>query len=324
MPTPIKVGTEIKEINFLEALPPDEGEINFIYGRIGAGKTYCGTSDILEDLKRGQIWYVNWKIKFDGYDERSSKWRLFLGILGLKKQFYYFPETNLHYMNITDPNNVWVDNKATGLDFVSWIATITDAKMAFDEAHIVWDSYQTIKIDPRLKNAALWTRHFDRSYLLISQRPTNIHVQLRANVNRFYKCEKTSDFKIFGKRWQRFLKTEFQDTDNYDRPDETKIKKLNEDTHMLEDTNKYQFAVSEKRYFGKKKIFEAYDTKYRREGLATSQPNYAQLYQLRWIERIRTFVSRRARKQKVKVMEVPKPNHEYEKQVFARLNDNEL
>lgn len=278
MPTPVTVGTEIKDIDLLEIFPPDEGEINQIYGRIGAGKTYCATVDILEDLDRGQVWYTNWKIDWPGYDERTKKWYLFLGWLGLKKEFLNFPKENLHYVDLGE-KSVFVDGISTGKTFVQWISTLSDCKVALDEGHIAFDSYEMARMDLEKRNAVLWTRHFDRSYLVISQRPTAIHVTMRANVNRFFKCEKIMDFTLFW-RWVRFQKTEFQDVDNTDRPDETKIKILDEQTHMLVDSDEYAHAVSQTRYWGVKKIFEKYNSKYRRAGLLSSQKNMAKVWTL--------------------------------------------
>lgn len=278
MPTPISIGTELKEIDLLKILPPDEGEINQIYGRIGSGKTYCATKDIIDDLNRGQIWYCNWKIRWEGYDERNSRLALLLGSLRFKKQYRVYEQKNLHYVDLYNLENIIVDNVPTGKDFISWLSTITDAKLAFDEGHIAFNSYEKTRISMDRINAVMWARHFDRSYLIISQRPSAIHITLRANVNRYFKCEKITDFKIGKIHLQRFRKTEFQDTTESDIPNEAKIKKLNEKTHMIEETDEYQYAISQKGYWANKKIFAAYDTKYRRQQLGTSQPNYAKIF----------------------------------------------
>jgi hypothetical protein len=102
--------------------------------------------------------------------------------------------------------------------------------------------------------------------------------------------EKTMDFKFFGIRLQHFMCTEFQDVDNSNRPDETRIMKLNEDTHMLEKTEEYEFAVSTRFYWGVKKYFKMYDSKYRRMGAPASQPNYARLYDVSYRDRWRALL----------------------------------
>lgn len=275
MPTPLEVGSRIENVDLLELLPPDEGEINQYYGRIGSGKTYAATADVIRELERGQIVYANWKIKWEGYDERKKRFLLFLGLLGLKRHYAKYPKNNLHFFEIKD-------------SFVEDISKLTDCKIYLDEGHIAFDSYEMAKMKIEKRTAVLHTRHFDRTIIVISQRPTAIHVTLRANVNRFYKCEKTTDWNLFWKwRIQRFLKTEFQDVTQNDVPDETKI--INEETH--EETDEYAKAVSTESYWGKKKIFQAYDTKYRREGMATSQTNFAQIYYLKWIERFKQIIN---------------------------------
>jgi len=130
------------------------------------------------------FWYSNWKIDWQGYDERSNKWLLLLGIIGLKKTFFNFPKENWHFMEIKDT-------------FTDDISKLTDCKIGLDEGHIAFDSYEMARMKIEKRNAVLWTRHFDRTYLIISQRPSAIHVTLRANVNRFFKCEKTLDIKLF-------------------------------------------------------------------------------------------------------------------------------
>lgn len=252
MPTPVLVGNEVKDIDMLELLPADEGEINQIYGRIGAGKTYCAVREIVADLKRGQVWYVNWKIDWNGYSQYDNKWYLLLGLLGLKRYFYVFPKENLHFFEVKDT-------------FVDDIARLTDCKIALDEGHILFDSYEMAKMKLEKRNAVLWTRHFDRTYLIISQRPSAVHVTMRANVNRFYKCEKLLDWKIFKWRFIKFLKTEFQDTKDNDTPDETRVK-----DEEGKDTDEYAYAVSSVSYWGRKKFFKVFDTKYRREGMPSS------------------------------------------------------
>jgi len=275
-----RLGTEQKEIDIIKLLPPDEGEINQIYGRIGSGKTYCATKDIIDDLNRGQLWYINWKIDWNGKDERKSKLLLLLRSLGIKINFYEHNKSNLKYIDLDDLKNIKVNGQSTGKDFVTWLSSITDAKIGLDEGHIAFNSYEKTRISMEKINSVMWTRHFDRSYLIISQRPTAIHITMRANVNRFYKCEKIVDWKIRKIRLLKFKKTEFQDTTENDIPNEAKIKKLNEKTHMLEDTDEYQYAVSTKSYWGKKKIFKLYDSKYRRQQLGSSQTLNSKIYRL--------------------------------------------
>ena len=282
MPTLVYTGTELKEINLLELLPPNEGEINTYYGMIGSGKTYTATKDILEKLKEGKIIYASWKIDWQGYDERQSKFKLLLGVLGFKKNYWHFNKENLHHVDIFNLENLQVDGKSTGKDFVTWLSTLTDCEIWLDEGHVAFDSYDKTKMEMAKRNLALLTRHLDRCIVLISQRPLQIHVTFRSQVNRFFKMEKVSDSKLFG---TRFLKTEFQQTDSDGLPNEQRKKVFNEETHMLEDTEEYEFAQNQKSYRGDKKIYAIYNSKYRRNNMPQSQINYAQLFHMTWIER---------------------------------------
>lgn len=278
MPTPVEIGRRVENIDMLELLPPDEGEIDQIYGRIGSGKTYCATKDIIKDLNRGQIWYTNWKINWNGYDQREKLLFIILGILGLKRKYYYFPKENLHYVDLLNLDNVIQDGKQTGKNFIEWLGQLTDCKIAFDEGHIQFNSYEKTRVNMKKLDTIYTARHFNKTYLIVSQRPTAVHVAARANVNRFFKCEKILDIKIFKRRILKFRKTEFQDTSENDIPNEIRVR----DPKTGEETEEYKFAVSQRTYWGNKKIFKSYDSKYRRQNAPTSQINYAQLMNLTW------------------------------------------
>lgn len=271
MPTPIQIGTEIKEIDVLDMLPPDEGEINITYGRIGTGKTTIGTKRIIEQLNRGVVVYANWKIKWDGYDERKNKGLLFLGLIGMKKFYFNFPKENFHYFPIKT-------------DFIEKLAVLTSCSVHLDEGHIPFDSYEATRMDVEKRSAVFSTRHYDRSMYIYTQRANSVHVNLRGNSNRFYKCEKIIDWKIFGHRFIRFLVTEFQDLTVNGGIDETKIT-----DEEGKETNEYKFAVSEQTYWGRKKIFEKFDSKYLRGDTPESQKNNAQIYKLKINEKIKNI-----------------------------------
>lgn len=262
--TEIQDGERIRGIDILEILPPDEGEINQYYGRIGTGKTSAGTRRILSELRRGVIVYANWQVKWDGYDERQDIWKLFLGSIGLKKIFYNYPKENFHFWRIDDT-------------FIDKLASLTSCSIHLDEGHIPFDSYEATRMSIAKRTAVLSTRHYDRSINIYSQRPTAIHVTVRANVNRFYKCEKPVDFSLFGTRFIKFKITEFQDLIHGDTVDETRVKSTEP---PFEDTEEYEKMVSEEQYWGRKKIFESYNTKYLRGDMKESQTNLAELYRL--------------------------------------------
>lgn len=237
MATDILVGKEVKEIELLDIFPPSEGMITQYYGRIGSGKTYAATADILELLRRGKVVYANWHIDYDGFDERRSlPYIIFSLLFPWRKRFFSFPKDNLHYLPVDK-------------EFHEKLAKITDAHIFLDEGHTAFDSYEMARMPLERRMSILHTRHFDRAIHIVSQRPTAVHVVMRANVNVFYKCERLHN--LFG--IVRFRRTEYQDL-----KDET----------VDEDEEK---AISRKYYWGKQRVFRAYNTKYLRGDILPSQ-----------------------------------------------------
>lgn len=252
MPTSYIKGKKVLEVELLDLFPPSEGEITQYYGRIGSGKTYSATQDILELLRRGKVVYTNWRINYNGTDERRSVWWLILSLIfPFKKRFYYFPPQNLKYIKIDE-------------NFQKTFSQLTDCHVFLDEGHVVFDSYQMARLKLEDRASILHTRHFDRAIHIISQRPTAVHVAMRANVNRFYKCECL--FKIGP--IVRFKRTEYQDmvAETVDEAEEK--------------------VCSVKYYWGKTAIFDAYNTKYLRGSITPSQKVLFNAYDYPYLGRI--------------------------------------
>lgn len=248
-------GKEVKEIELLDLFPPSEGMITQYYGRIGSGKTYAATADILDLLRRGKVVYANWRINYDGFEESNSLPYLIMSIIfPWRKRFYSFPKENLRYLPVDK-------------DFHAKLAEITDAHIFLDEGHTAFDSYEMARMPLERRMSILHTRHFDRSIHIVSQRPTAVHVTLRANVNVFYKCERLRNlFWIV-----RFRRTEYQDL-------------INESVD--EDPEK---AIGSKHYWGKQNIFSAYDTKYLRGNKPPSQSLLFSARDFGFFARLRLF-----------------------------------
>lgn len=270
MATTIFDGKEVREIELLDLFPASEGMIAQYYGRIGSGKTYAATADILDLLRRGKVVYANWRIHYDGSDERKSLPYIIASLfLPWRKRFYDFPSENLKYFEFSD---VWArtQKKPDGsnyADFTEWLSTRTDCYIFGDEGHVMFDSYQGTRMSIDKRTAILHTRHFNRSIFIISQRPTAIHVAMRANVNVFYKCEQ---------RWSfgpliRFRRSEYQDMQN---------ESVDEDEEKV---------ISIKQYWGRKKVFEAYDTKYLRGDTPDSQKVMFKAYEYNYLARLALF-----------------------------------
>jgi len=265
---------EIKEIDILELLPPDEGEINIYYGRMGSGKTTIGTKNILEQLRRGQVVYANWNIRWNGYDERKNKFLILLGILGIKWNYYNFPKENFHFWDFT---NQTIDGLRCA-DFITQLANLNDCQIHLDEGHIPFDSYEATRMSEQKRSAIFATRHFNRKLTVYTQRANSVHVNLRGNTNRFFKCETTFDHWLFKRHFVHFLITEFQDLTTSGAVDETCL----EDEKGKPIRGEYKFGLSQKRYWGKRKLFEKYDTKYLRGDKPSSQENMGRRFFIPW------------------------------------------
>jgi hypothetical protein len=246
------------EVDLLRDLfEAEEGSIVQYYGRIGNGKTYNATADILNDLRNGVVVYCNWRIDVSGItlDQKDSFFYTFLGILGLKKRFYKFLPSNLRYLPIDD-------------NFMNIFADLTDCKVYLDEGHLIFDSYQMTKLSMEKRASILHTRHFNRTIAIISQRPTAVHVSARANVNIFYKCEKIMSWPFLV-----FRKSEYQDM-----------------TGAGETVDDQQKSLSSKWYFANKKVLNAYNTKYLRGGIPRSQEVNFEAYDFSYAERWSAFI----------------------------------
>jgi hypothetical protein len=254
----------LPEQELIDLFPSEEGMIAQYYGRIGSGKTYAATSDILDLLRRGKVVYANWKINYQGYDERRSPFRVLVTLFfPWIKRFYNFPKENLKYFEISD---TWAQGQGFP-DFDTWVASITDAHIFADEGHMWVDSYAGTRMSLDKRKTILHTRHFNRSIYIISQRPTAIHVSMRANVNIFYKCEKIWKFGSI----VRFKRTEYQDMQS-----ET----------VDEDEEK---EIGRKYYWGSSYVFNSYDTKYLRGDTKRSQTTMFEAYHLPYFAKIAQF-----------------------------------
>ena len=192
-------------------------------GRLGQGKTYTMVKDIIRQLNRGMVLYCNFTINWNGYDERKNPLSMFLGALGIKRNFVKYPVTNLRKMP-TDEN--W------HVEF----GKLRNCIVAIDEAYILFDSYQMAKMPMSQRLNILQTRKFDRSIWYTTQRPTNVHVVMRGMTNVFYRCEK----------WNAPFLTLFA-RDEFD---------LGSD-----ETLDIENRLSRRLYWGESKYFNMYNTK---------------------------------------------------------------
>jgi len=249
MPTMLNVGKKMLEIDLVGLFQANDGEITQRYGRIGQGKTYGATADVLDELKRGHVVYINWKMNYKGFDQRED-WLFVIGsiLFPWRSKLFYFPPENLRYLPIDE-------------NFMDVFQNLTDCSVYLDEGHVIFDSYEMAKMSMQKRVAVLHTRHFNRSIHIISQRPTAIHVMMRANVNRFYKYE-----KLISSPFLLFRRTEYQDMSN---------ESVDEDQ-----------PLSVKLYLGSKKIYSMYDSKYLRGDTPDSQKVFFDGFDVSFFSRI--------------------------------------
>lgn len=245
--------TQVEVSELWDYIAETEGLIAQYYGRIGTGKTYCATKDVLKLLSKGQVVYTNWKINYTGYDSRDHIWPVVLSlIMPWRKRFYIYPKDNLKHIEVDD-------------QFIARFEKLTDCEVFLDEGHVVFDSYQMAKMSLRDRKAVLHTRHFDRAINIISQRPTAVHVSLRANVNIFYKCEKVLHIGPI----LLFKRTEYQD--------------------MVGETVDEEQPIKTRYYFARRSILTAYDSKYLRGDTPPSQKLHVEASDLNYLARISRF-----------------------------------
>jgi len=251
-------GKKVLISDLVEVFSASEGSINMYYGMIGNGKTYAATSDILDLLKQGKVVYANWHIIAKDFDDRFSFWLLLRNFLFFRKRFYKIPcEQNLHFF---DPEQF----SSTG-DLVEWLSGLNDCHVFFDEGQDMFDSYEGTRFSKAKRRLILHTRHYHRTLNIISQRPTAIQVSARGNVNRFYKCVKLASWPLV-----RFARFEFQEMTG-ETVDETVD------------------PISRKTYWGRNRVFSAYNTNYLAEGIPKSQKVFFEAYDLDFKERLRAF-----------------------------------
>lgn len=232
----------------IDIFEPSEGSVNMYYGRIGNGKTYAATADILELLSKGRPVYANWHINFDTFDQRNSPIHTLFNFLFFRKRYYKFPKDNFHYFSPDD-----VD--------IEFLQKLTDCDVFIDEGQWIFDSYEGTKFSKAKRRLILHTRHLNRSLNIISQRTQAIQVSARGQVNRFYKCVKKLSWPFL-----IFSRYEYQDMKDND----------------VDETQQH----GRKTYFANKRVLNAYDTKYLRAGIPKSQQVYFEAYDLNFFQRL--------------------------------------
>jgi len=218
---------QAKTKEIIELFSPQEGLINCYYGKVRNGKTYSATADIIDLLNKGEIVYANWHVDWEGKDERKDKLLVLFRLLLNRKLFFVYKKENFHYFSpeLEPTETVRLLNKLVGVHIF------------IDEGQWVLNSHVR-NPDPEAQRLILTNGHYCRSLNIITQRPTNVFIDMRSQVHRWHKCQKIWKYPL------RFKRTIIEDMkDNQPDEDEEKMKKY---------PRKY--------YWARKKIKKAYNT----------------------------------------------------------------
>jgi len=264
------VGKKIDELT--PSFTVGEGEANLYYGMIRQGKSYGATVDIIEDLKKGWLVYATWPIKVEDIDDRDTFIISLFNFLLFKKKYYKIDcSKNFHYINAEtgEVDGVRVFDPEKPSEYIGYLNKLNHCKLYIDEAWRVIDSYKGVQMGIQARNLILVTGHKFRTVNLIAQRPTSVHVSARGNMNRFFKFVKIVNFPRLG--LVRFERREYQEMTN-ETVDETKE------------------PISVKRYWAKKRYFNAYNSYYYGDLDPLHVLSYER-YDLNFLERGRVLIA---------------------------------
>lgn len=252
-----------------------EGEVEQIIGKTGQGKTYEATRRAAKFLFQGYTVYTTWRLHLpEYYDEREHLWPIIRNIFTFRRDFFRFDlKHNWHYVDLRDYEDA--DGVFDTERFSKFLAGITDAIFMLDEGQDVFDSHT--RAGKIARQAITRTRHMHKTLIIISQRAQAVDVTARGNVTTFYRCEKRY-IPLFGHRFKVYRTDDIDEGSNYPiwvRHDST--------GREVWKAPVYHSA------FGKKWIYDMYDSWYMRQEQIRSQDIKLEAYSLTSLDRIRTL-----------------------------------
>jgi len=195
-------------------------------GKLGQGKTYTMTQDIVKHLNKGVKVYSNYKIYWNGYKEEKTWWKSALVRLGLRRNYRNYPASNLSYWSETEE-----------------ILDLENGIIAMDEGSVYLNSRNWALLDPEFQRKILQSRKDGLHIYFTAQRIGQIELTLRNLVNVFY----VSTFRsIFGFKF--FALGEFEMSNSGDISEEKRIGsrylKLNTKQRLYDTNEKVASLVS--------------------------------------------------------------------------------
>lgn len=263
-----EIGKKIIDISrLLDIFQAQDGEILHLSGKIGNGKTYEATRWALELLEQGQVVYTSWNLILPEYYDERNDWKAILfKIFFNKKTFYRFNfKENWKHIDIDRP------------DLAEYVANLTDCFVFLDEGQDVFDSYEGRGMSLQKRKSLTRTRHLRKTLVIISQRPQAIAVTARANVTYFLRCVKSYAWFWPFKPYFKIYRTEELDVNNF----------------PVWETMDWT-APLVRAHFADKRIFNAYNSWYLREGIEKSQKVNFEAYELSFIDKIKALFSKKS------------------------------
>lgn len=138
-------------------------------GKLGSGKTYTMTKDIVKELNKGTKVYSNYKINWYGYEEKRRWYKTLLIWLRIRKPYRYYPASNLSYWSETYE-----------------ILNLHEGIVAIDEGSVYLNSRNWDSLDPEFQRKILQSRKDGLHIYFTAQRIGQIDITLRNLVNTFY------------------------------------------------------------------------------------------------------------------------------------------
>jgi len=244
-------------------VPDIDGAIDLIFGEFGGGKNVLAYRLAIDALRRGIPVYCSFPMKFEGVDERKSLGAMLMGIAGLKKTFTVIEKENFHHLTMKE-----IMSDA----FVEKLKDLVECLVIVDEAYAarLFDSYRKTNLSVEARMAIYATRHFDRRFIIVAQRPNAVHVSSRSMVNRFYRCTQPLRFTwaLFG--FRMFIITEYQDM-------------IDESVDM---EKPYRIRI----YFAGKSRLSGFDSKYMRNNAPNKYPSKFYKFRYGYIDIWKEFI----------------------------------
>ncbi len=267
-----RLGRQIDISGLISQFEAQEGDVEHIIGKTGQGKTYEATRRALKFLEQGNVVYTTWRLNLPEYfDQRDSFPHALRNLILFRKNFFRFEyHKNWHFVNLDD--YLKTDGVFDTEKFAKFLATRTDSIFMLDEGQDVFDSHQ--RAGKIARQSITRTRHMHKKLIIISQRAQAVEVTARGNVTWFYKC---TSFKFLF--FPRYFKVYYTD----------EIDEANNHPIWVRHDSQGKIIWRAPVYhsgFGKKKVYEAYDSWYMRKNMIKSQQIYVKGYEVSFFQRV--------------------------------------